>query len=192
MAAKNSDTVAKLKRHRKKKSRTEGKSAAFVRMYEAKVGGSDSHQDISSPSSSEGEEHRTAVTKQTDRKAKKQKRKSVEDPRPATTGNAHVKESDQTQNSQRLAVSSTSPPSPTAAAPTERQISEIEAEDAFTSFYLRQLTSDFAEDLDKIRSASDFRNSSVSMLVDALKQGRACFDRQERQGIGRAIVGRGA
>lgn len=71
-----------------------------------------------------------------------------------------------------------------------RQIKEADAEDAFTSFYLRQITSDFAEDLDKVRSASDFKDSSLTMLIDALKQGRSCFAKEERLSIGRAIASR--
>ena len=62
------------------------------------------------------------------------------------------------------------------------------AEDAFTSFYLRQMTTEFAEDLDKIRSAGDFDNKSISMLVAALQQGRSCFAKDERLSVGRSIA----
>jgi ribosome assembly protein 3 len=69
------------------------------------------------------------------------------------------------------------------------QIAETEAqEDAFTSFYLRQMTTEFAEDLDKIRSAGDFNDKSLGLLISALKQGRDCFDRQDRLAVGKAIV----
>jgi len=70
--------------------------------------------------------------------------------------------------------------------PISHQTSDADAEEAFTAFYLRQLTSEFAEDLVKIRSASDFKDSSVPLLVEALKQGRTCFGRDERLAIGRA------
>ena len=62
------------------------------------------------------------------------------------------------------------------------------AEEAFTSFYLRQMTTEFAEDLDKIRSAGDFDNKSISMLVAALQQGRSCFTKDERLSVGRSIA----
>lgn len=62
------------------------------------------------------------------------------------------------------------------------------AEDAFTSFYLRQMTTEFAEDLDKIRSAGDFDNKSITMLVAALQQGRSCFTKDERLSVGRSIA----
>ncbi|KEQ69235.1 hypothetical protein M436DRAFT_56595, partial [Aureobasidium namibiae CBS 147.97] len=65
---------------------------------------------------------------------------------------------------------------------------DTEAEDAFTSFYLRQMTTEFAEDLDKIRSAGDFNDKSLGLLIGALKQGRECFDRRDRLAVGKAIV----
>lgn len=65
---------------------------------------------------------------------------------------------------------------------------DAKAEEAFTSFYLRQMTTEFAEDLDKIRSASDFNNKNIGMLVDALKQGGSCFGKDERVSVGRSIV----
>ncbi|KAG9676152.1 hypothetical protein KCU99_g4163, partial [Aureobasidium melanogenum] len=68
------------------------------------------------------------------------------------------------------------------------QVGDAEAEDAFTSFYLRQMTTEFAEDLDKIRSAGDFNDKSLGLLISALKQGRECFDRQDRLAVGKAIV----
>lgn len=73
-------------------------------------------------------------------------------------------------------------------ASSEAQIRDTEAEDAFTSFYLRQMTTEFAEDLDKIRSAGDFNDKSLGLLIGALKQGRECFDRHDRLAVGKAIV----
>ncbi|KAI4186569.1 MAG: hypothetical protein LQ348_004203 [Seirophora lacunosa] len=39
----------------------------------------------------------------------------------------------------------------------------------FESFYLKQVTAEFADDLDKLRNASDFNEKSVPILIDALK-----------------------
>ncbi|KAL9018552.1 MAG: hypothetical protein Q9185_004154 [Variospora sp. 1 TL-2023] len=39
----------------------------------------------------------------------------------------------------------------------------------FESFYLKQVTTEFADDLDKLRNASDFTEKSVPILIDALK-----------------------
>lgn len=64
-----------------------------------------------------------------------------------------------------------------------------EPEEAFESFYLRQATREFADDLEKLRAASDFKEGrSVQLLVEALKQGAACFGTSEREKIGRAAL----
>jgi ribosome assembly protein 3 len=58
-------------------------------------------------------------------------------------------------------------------------------EQAFEDFYLQQVTKEFANDLDKLRSASDFRAAkSVPLLIAALKQGTACFGKDERVKVG--------
>lgn len=71
-------------------------------------------------------------------------------------------------------------------------ISAAQAESAFDDFYLEQLTREFADDLDKIRSAPDFKNSSVEVLIEALKQGRACFAESDRLNVGRSRLERGS
>lgn len=60
------------------------------------------------------------------------------------------------------------------------------AETKFAEFYLRQITQEFADDLDKLRTASDFNDRSVELLIDSLQKGTACFDREERVRVGRA------
>ena len=61
----------------------------------------------------------------------------------------------------------------------------VAPEQAFQDFYLRQATLEFANDLDKLRSASDFNaKKSIGLLVDALKQGEACFSLEERVKVG--------
>ncbi|ROT37897.1 hypothetical protein SODALDRAFT_247747, partial [Sodiomyces alkalinus F11] len=47
--------------------------------------------------------------------------------------------------------------------------------DAFASFYLQRTTREFAEDLDKARTADDFKPDSVPFLVHALQQGTALY-----------------
>lgn len=59
-------------------------------------------------------------------------------------------------------------------------------EQAFDDFYLKQATKEFANDLDKLRSAGDFKEGSVPVLIAALKQGRACFTAEERTRVGGA------
>jgi ribosome assembly protein 3 len=42
---------------------------------------------------------------------------------------------------------------------------------------------EFHEDLDKIRSSADFKDSSVPILVNALRQGQSLFSEEEKKGI---------
>lgn len=78
---------------------------------------------------------------------------------------------------------SPSPAGETSALPS--QASKADAEQSFESFYLRQAAKEFSDDLDKLRGASDFKGqSSVELLVGALKQGGACFSGDERKRVG--------
>jgi hypothetical protein len=44
---------------------------------------------------------------------------------------------------------------------------------------------EFSDDLDKLRGTSDFKGqSSVELLVGALKQGGACFSKDEKSRVG--------
>ena len=72
--------------------------------------------------------------------------------------------------------------------PTFTKPTTVNTEQAFNDFYLRQATKEFANDLDKLRSASDFNARSVPMLVGALKQGGACFTKEERARVGVAMA----
>ncbi|KAL3417109.1 hypothetical protein PVAG01_11109 [Phlyctema vagabunda] len=59
---------------------------------------------------------------------------------------------------------------------------------AFTSFMLQTSTLEFADDLDLVRAADDFKGGeSIEMLVCALKQGTGCFSADEM----RRVVGSG-
>lgn len=80
----------------------------------------------------------------------------------------------------------TEEPSPT---PTEtqeapksppEQPSSSDAPADFETFYLQQVTREFADDLDKLRNASDFNEKSLSVLVAALKQGAKLYSEEER------------
>ncbi|KAI0165063.1 ribosome-assembly protein 3-domain-containing protein, partial [Hypoxylon sp. FL1284] len=56
----------------------------------------------------------------------------------------------------------------------------------FTSYYLQQSTKEFAEDLDKIRNADDFKGDAVSMLVKSLQQGTSLFSAADQERIVKA------
>lgn len=57
---------------------------------------------------------------------------------------------------------------------------EARHNDSFDDFYLQQITHEFADDLDKIRQASDFKERSLPVLVAALKQGASNYTEEER------------
>lgn len=77
----------------------------------------------------------------------------------------------------------TASPSPVEEAPV--QAPKTDNGQAFENFYLRQSAKEFSDDLDKLRSANDFKGqSSVELLVGALKQGGACFSKEERMRVG--------
>jgi len=47
-------------------------------------------------------------------------------------------------------------------------------------WYLQQLTSQYANDLEKLRNAPDFKDASVPILIHALKQGAYAFAEGQR------------
>lgn len=61
------------------------------------------------------------------------------------------------------------------------QLAELPNTEAdFSSWYLRQVTKELGEDLEKVRSASDFKDSSLPILINALQQGESLFSRDEK------------
>lgn len=68
---------------------------------------------------------------------------------------------------------------PKPAVPSKTPQEKLDAD--FEVFYLRQVTSEFAGDLEKLRSAPDFKDSSVPVLVRALKQGTTTFSDDEKR-----------
>ncbi|KAI2602683.1 ribosome-assembly protein 3-domain-containing protein [Hypoxylon sp. NC1633] len=53
----------------------------------------------------------------------------------------------------------------------------------FTTYYLQRSTLEFAEDLDRIRSADDFKGDAVAMLVKSLQQGTSLFSAVDQKRI---------
>ncbi|KAI1136330.1 ribosome-assembly protein 3-domain-containing protein [Hypoxylon sp. FL0543] len=62
----------------------------------------------------------------------------------------------------------------------------------FTSYYLQQSTKEFAEDLDKIRSADDFKGDAVPMLIKSLQQGTTLFSAADQERVVEAQKSRGS
>ncbi|KAJ9134769.1 hypothetical protein NKR23_g9950 [Pleurostoma richardsiae] len=64
--------------------------------------------------------------------------------------------------------------------------SDKEVSADFTSYYLQRATKEFAEDLDKIRTADDFKPEALPLLVHALQQGTATFSPADQRRIAMA------
>ena len=54
---------------------------------------------------------------------------------------------------------------------------------AFAAYYMQRATRELAEDLDAVRAASDFNDKSVSLLIEALRQGTTTFSPAEQRRI---------
>jgi ribosome assembly protein 3 len=48
---------------------------------------------------------------------------------------------------------------------------------------MQRLTTEFGEDLDKIRGADDFKGDALPILIDALKNGTSLFRAEEKSRI---------
>ena len=72
-----------------------------------------------------------------------------------------------------------------APAPQTKAASKVskQAQEDFSAIYLRKVAAEFADDLDKVREAQDFKASSVPMLIHALKQGESLFSVEERRRV---------
>lgn len=58
-----------------------------------------------------------------------------------------------------------------------------QVQDEFSAVYLRKITTELADDLDKVREAQDFKASSLPMLIHALKQGERLFTVDEKRSV---------
>jgi ribosome assembly protein 3 len=72
-----------------------------------------------------------------------------------------------------------------APAPQTKAASKVskQAQEDFSAIYLRKVAAEFADDLDKVREAQDFKASSVPMLIHALKRGESLFSVEERRRV---------
>lgn len=50
----------------------------------------------------------------------------------------------------------------------------------FTNYYLQRATKEFAEDLDKIRTAGDFKGDALPLLIGSLSQGTSMFSASDQ------------
>ena len=59
--------------------------------------------------------------------------------------------------------------------------------EGFESYYLKQITAEFADDIDKLRNAPDFSAQSVPILIQALKKGSKGFTGEEKEKLMRGM-----
>jgi ribosome assembly protein 3 len=74
-------------------------------------------------------------------------------------------------------------PDAPAPAPIPKLQSATQINEAFGAIYLRRLAAELADDLDKVRTAQDFKANSVPMLIHALKQGESVFSLEEKRRV---------
>ncbi|KAL0260587.1 hypothetical protein SLS55_004277 [Diplodia seriata] len=108
-----------------------------------------------------------------ERKQEGMKRQTEPEPLPKLTRDL-VKTSSASDDSSSLSSSDDSGLSDDAIPPASA------AAAAFPSWYLRTVTQELAEDLDKVRGAPDFGDAALPLLVHALQQGEACFSQAEK------------
>jgi hypothetical protein len=60
---------------------------------------------------------------------------------------------------------------------------EEKVHEAFEAYYLRQITAEFADELDALRAADDFGDAALPVLITALKQGTHAFSLQEKRAV---------
>ena len=62
-------------------------------------------------------------------------------------------------------------------------------EEEFANIYLRKITAEIGDDLDKVREANDFTARSLPILIHALKQGQSIFSPEEKKRVIGAATG---
>ena len=70
-----------------------------------------------------------------------------------------------------------------------RKMDDEQIREAFQSYYLRRITAELSDELDSLRSAQDFTDASLPMLMKALKQGVDCFSLAEQRTVVEAECG---
>lgn len=63
------------------------------------------------------------------------------------------------------------------------EMTDADVSAAFTKYYMQRATQEFAEDLDQLRGADDFRDDALPLLVNALQQGASLFSIEEQRRI---------
>ena len=64
-----------------------------------------------------------------------------------------------------------------------KDLSDADLTAAFTRFYMQRATTEFSEDLDRLRGADDFKEDALPLLIHALQQGTSLFSIDEQKRI---------
>jgi ribosome assembly protein 3 len=70
-------------------------------------------------------------------------------------------------------------------------MTNAEVSAAFTKYYMQRATKEFAEDLDRVRGADDFKDDALPILVNSLQQGTSVFSIEEQRRIVTAGIVKG-
>ncbi|KAI9723621.1 MAG: hypothetical protein M1812_000921 [Candelaria pacifica] len=162
MASSKEVSDKKAKRHRKRKARTQVSISPESSDQEASI--APSTGSIVAEKQSKDKVDAPSTKKHKCRKAKGNEEAEAAEPAAADVLETQEMESRPAANSDKVPAS-------------------------FESYYLRLATSEFAEDLDKVRSASDFRDASLPVLVNALQQGASIFSMDEMRRVMTARTG---
>lgn len=54
---------------------------------------------------------------------------------------------------------------------------------AFNRYYMQRVTTELAEDLDRVRGADDFQDSAIKVLISALQDGTDVFSKREKKRV---------
>ncbi|PMD67347.1 putative ribosome assembly protein 3 [Hyaloscypha bicolor E] len=84
---------------------------------------------------------------------------------------------------ERKEVKSEKEPEKTTPPASSKDMSDAEVTAAFTKFYMQRATTEFSEDLDRLRGADDFRDDALPLLINALQQGTFLFSIEEQKRI---------
>ncbi len=61
--------------------------------------------------------------------------------------------------------------------------SSLPSKEDFESYYMKRVTAEFADDIDKLRHAPDFSEQSVPVLIEGLRQGSKGFSEEEKERV---------
>lgn len=110
-----------------------------------------------------------------------QSEKSSPEPAPKPAKKEKGKKSTPQTANEDVPMRDTSPSPPPLPAPAV--IPKSKTDEDFDSIYIRRITTELADDLDKVREAQDFKANSIPMLVHALKQGEGLFSTEEKRRV---------